>query len=433
MDFGITAAIIAGALLILLLMGLEIGWSIGIVALIGLVFFVDQPVNQLAWSAFRAYNSFTLTALPLFVLMGALIGNSGINEYLFNALDKWIGRLPGGLATSTIVGNALFGAMCGSTIAATATFGKIAFPEMEKRGYDPKLGLSSIAVGSILAPLIPPSILMIIYASWQGLSVVDLFAAGLIPGVILTILFILTIIIRVKLQPSLAPAGAGATWGERLASLVQLLPFMLLIIGVLGVIFGGIMTPTEASAMGAFLSIILTLAYRRLNWAVFKQSLTDAVRVASFGAIIIGMASALTHVFNSAGMTAAATRYLIGLPLGKYGILVLFFVMYLLMGMILDAWSMLFLTFAFVMPVIINLGFNPIWWGVIYVMAGEQSTVTPPFGLSLFVLHSVVPQHSIGTIVRGSLPFLIPVYINVALLVAFPQIALWLPELLHGI
>ena len=424
-------ALVAG-LFVLLVAGLEIGWSVGVIAVIGLLWYVGQPIGQLAESAFVSVNSFTLTALPLFVFMGGILGNTGVNDSLFGAIEKWVGGLPGGLACSVICGNAVFGAMCGSTIAATATFGKIAFPVMEKKNYSPKLALGSIASGTVLAPLIPPSILLIIYGAWQGVSIVDLLAAGLIPGITLTILFILTIIIMVKLNPELAPPAVKYSWRDKMFALIEVLPFTAVIVGVLGAIFGGLMTPTEAAGLGAFLSIVLTIAYRRLTWQIVQQSLLDTVKVTSFSLFIMAMSTLMSHVFNSAGIIPLIKDFVIALPIGKNGIMLLFFVMYFFLGMFFDSWSMLFLTFPFVMPVIVGLDINPIWWGIVYVMAGEQSTITPPFGLSLFVLRGVVPWHSMGTIIRGSLPFLIPIYINVILLFLFPQFALWLPSVLKG-
>ncbi|MCG8638140.1 MAG: TRAP transporter large permease subunit [Desulfobacterales bacterium] len=426
----IIAIVLTGLLFLLLIMGLEIGWSVGIVAVTGLLWYVDQPIGQLAETTFGSLNSFTLTALPLFVFMGGILGNTGVNASLFNAIEKWVGNLPGGLACSVICGNAVFGAMCGSTIAATATFGKIAFPVMEEKKYSPRLALGSIASGTVLAPLIPPSILLILYGSWQGLSIVDLLAAGLIPGITLTLLFIITIIIQVKLNPDLAPERIQYPLKVKLRALVDALPFAGVILGVLGAIFGGLMTPTEAAGLGAFLSLILTIAYRKLTRAILMQSLLDTVKVTSFSLFIMAMSTLISHVFNSAGIIPMIKEFVIDLPIGKYGIMVLFFVMYFFMGMFFDSWSMLFLTFPFVMPVIIGLDINPIWWGIVYVMAGEQSTITPPFGLSLFVLKGVVPWHSMATIIKGSLPFLIPIYLNVLLLFLFPQIALWLPGIL---
>jgi tripartite ATP-independent transporter DctM subunit len=417
-------------LFVLLLMGLEIAWSVGIIALIGLVWYVDQPIGQIAETAWNSLDSFTLTAMPLFIFMGAILGNTGVNERLFNAVDKWLGHLPGGLAISVIGGNGVFGAMCGSTMAATATFGKIAFPVMEERGYDPRLGLGCIAIGEILAPLIPPSIILIIYGAWQGISIVDLLAAGLFPGIMVMILLMITIVIMVRINPALVPPTSKHSWKERCIAALEVIPFAALIVGVLGSIFGGLMTPTEAAALGAFLSLVLTLGYRQLTVKIFVNSLLETVKVTSFSLFIMAMASLISHVFNAAGIIPLVKDFVIALPIGKYGILVLFFVMYFFMGMFFDSWSMLFLTFPFVMPIMTSLGFNLTWWGVVYVLAGGQAAITPPFGLSLFVLHSVVPWHPIGTIVRGALPFLIPIYLSIFILILFPQIALWLPSIL---
>ncbi|MBI4186025.1 MAG: TRAP transporter large permease subunit [Chloroflexi bacterium] len=426
----LTIAALIGILFFLLAIGLEVGWSVGIVALVGMVFVTHQPVTRLAITSWGVLNSFIMTAVPLFILMGALLEASGVADRLFLGLERWIGRFPGGMLTTIIAGNALFGAMSGSSIAAVATFGKTAFPVAEKRGYQPSLTLGSIAAGGMLAPLIPPSILLIIYGGWTGTSVVALLAAGLIPGLTLGILFVVYLVIRVKLNPALTPPPSGATWKERAAALRGIAPSLVIIVGVLGVIFGGIMTPTEAASLGAFLSLLLCLAYRRLNMTTLRESLLETVRVTSMAMFIMAMATSLTYVLNITGISQRVTEYVVALPLGKIGILVLFYLMYLVMGCFFDTWSMLFLTFPFVMPVINALGINPIWWGVVYVLAGEQAVITPPFGLHLFILHNLFPQYSIGTIVRGSLPFLIPLYANVALLMAFPQLALWLPSLL---
>lgn len=426
----IAAIVIVGLLVILLASGLEIAWSLGIVAGVGMMLFLGQPPDDLARIAWTSLNSFLYCAVPLFVFMGAILGNSGVAEQLFFAIEKWVGRLPGGLADTVIVGQALFGAMSGSSLAATATFGKIAVPSMVDRGYAPKLCLGSVAAGAILAPLIPPSLLMIVYGAWQGVSIIKLFAAGIIPGFMLAALYVITIIIWVKINPSLISPPAKVSWGERLGATVRLLPFVGLIVGVLGVIFGGIMTPTEAAAMGAFLALILSLAYRRLNLAILKESLLDSVRVTSFCFFILFAATALSMLLNSTGITPQVKEFIISLGLGRYGILILFLVMYLIMGCFFEAWSMLFLTFPLVMPILLDAGISPVWWGVIYMMAGEQSLITPPFGMGLFVLHNVLPQYPIGTIARGALPFLIPIYINIAILTVFPELVFIVPKLL---
>ncbi|MFO7801433.1 MAG: TRAP transporter large permease [Desulfovermiculus sp.] len=431
MSFEIGFAVFLLAMLIfLLIIGMEIAWSVGIVGTIGLVWYVDQPLEQIASASWSSLNSFTLTAMPLFIFMGSILGNSGVNERLFNAIDKWIGHLPGGLANSVIAGNAIFGAMCGSTMAATATFGKIAYPEMERRQYSAKFALGSIAAGTVLAPLIPPSIILILYGAWQGESIVDLLAAGIIPGVTLTVLLLAVIMVWNKLDPSVTPDVVRRSWSERMKALAEVTPFISLIVGILGAIFLGIMTATEAASLGAFLSLILTIAYKRLNLEIVHRSLLDTLRVTSFALFIMAMSTLLSHVFNSAGIIPLLKDFVLGLGIGKYGILVGFFLMYLVLGMFFDSWSMLFLTFPFVMPVIIGLGIDPVWWGIVYVLAGEQSTITPPFGLTLFVLRGVIPWQPMGTVVKGALPFFIAIYSTIFLLFLFPQMALWLPSII---
>ena len=419
---------IAVLLAFLMLIGLEIGWSLGVAATVGLVFYVDQPLSILGDIAFSAVNSFTLTAMALFILMGSILGNTGINRKMFNAIEKWVGGLPGGLACAVIFGNAVFGAMCGSVIAATATFGKLAYPVMEEREYSPRLALGSIASGTILSPLIPPSLLLIIYGAWQGLSIVDLLSAGVVPGILLTVLLIITVLVWAKVNPESAPPVQQHTMQEKIGAIVDILPFVGLIAAVLGSIFSGIMTPTEASALGVLFSFLLTVYYKCMNWKIFKVCLMETVKVSAFSLMIMAMANVLTHVYNSAGIILMLKDVIMGLPVGRTGILLLLVGMYLVMGTFLGSWTMLFLTFPFVIPILEAMDVNLIWWGIIYVLAAEQSSLTPPFGLTLFVLKNVVPKHSIATIFMGCLPFLIPIYITVILLFFFPEIVMWLPN-----
>lgn len=430
MNFELTAAVVLiGTLIVLLATGLELIVAFGLTATIGLVFFWASPPYQLAWTVWDQLNVHTLTAVPLFIFMGAILGNTGVCRYLFDAVNSWSGRLPGSLALSSIVAQGIFGAMCGSTMATAATFTTIVFPEMERKSYDARLGLGSIAVGGILAPLIPPSIIMIIYGAWQGISVIRLFAAGVIPGIILATLYIITILIWVKLNPSLAPIPNRSTWREKFTALCNLIPWFALIATVLGVIFTGIMTPTEAAAGGAFLSIIISLGYRELNWAIFKQSYLDAVRITAMVMIIFGFTVVLSCIFQKLGVIQVFGHFFLNLPFGRNGILALLFLMYLFLGMWFESWGMMLLTFPFVMPVILGLGINPVWWGVFYVVVGEFSVVTPPFGLSLFVIQGISGK-PMETIVYGALRFVGCIITLEVLLVAFPEIALWLPGIL---
>ncbi|MDP2930930.1 MAG: TRAP transporter large permease subunit [Chloroflexota bacterium] len=424
-------AILVGGVLILLFMGMEIAFAFGIMGSIGLLLFLSQPQSQMAWTTWGTLNVAELTAAPLFIFMGTVLANSGIVRSLFDAANKWIGGLPGGLASSVVVANAIFGAMSGSNVAAVAIFGKAAFPEMERLGYDPRLALGTIAISGTLAVLIPPSLIMIIYGGWEQVSVVRLFAAGIIPGLLLALLLVLTVIVRVVITPSLAPKPVSYSWRERFTALKQLLPWFGLIAITLGVIFGGIMTATEAASLGAFLSVVLAFGYRQMNWGVLKASFLDAAKVTAMVMIIVSMAKVLAFVLQKMGVAETVSDWVINLPFGTYGILVAIYVLYIILGCFFDSISMMVLTLPFVMPVIIHLGFSPIWFGIVYVVLAEMGMVTPPFGLNLFVLHGTVPKYDVMTIAYGSLPFLIPVLVLIGIMTIWPNIVLWVPSILY--
>ncbi len=423
--------ILLGGLVLLLAFGVEIAPAMGIMAGLGLLLFVKQPWDYFPRAAFEIMNSFTFTAIPLFVFMGAIYSNTGIIGSLFQGAEKMFGALPGSLASAVIVANAIFGAISGSSLAAVATFGKICFPEMEKAGYDAKLSLGSIAISGTLSVLIPPSVILIVYGGWQDVSVARLFAGGIIPGIILATLFILTVTIMVIRKPNLARSKPRSTLRERLRALFDLLPFLGVIVLVLGTIFGGIMTPTESAALGAFLSLILAFLYRRMTFRALKESMWTAVTITSMIAFVLFTARMLGQVFQYIGLTEAFSDFMMALPLSKYSLFAVICVMYLILGCFFDALSMLVLTLPFVAPIIKNLGFDVIWFGVTYVVLAEIGLVTPPYGLNLFVLKGVVPKYEITTIFLGTVPFLIPTLILVVLLVMFPELVLWFPRILY--
>jgi len=328
--------------------------------------------------------------------------------------------------------NAIFGAISGSSLAAVATFGKICFPEMEKAGYNAKLSLGAIAISGTLSVLIPPSVILIVYGGWQDVSVARLFAGGIIPGIILTLLLICTVTIMVIRNPHLAPATKiKFATREKLKATLELLPFLGVIALVLGTIFGGIMTPTESASLGALLSVVLALLYRRMTFRAFKESMWTAVNITSMIAFVLFTARMLGQVFQYIGLTEAFSTFMMSLPLSKYALFAVICLMYIILGCFFDALSMLVLTIPFVAPIINNLGFDPIWFGVTYVVLAEIGLVTPPYGLNLFVLKGVVPKYEITTIFWGTLPFLIPTFVLVVLLVIFPELALWFPSLLY--
>jgi C4-dicarboxylate transporter, DctM subunit len=426
--------VVLGGLVLLLALGIEIAPAMGIVAGIGLLFFAHQPLDYFARAAFEIMNSFTFTAIPLFVFMGTIYANTGIVSGLFRGAEKMFGSLPGSLASAMIVANAIFGAISGSSLAATATFGRICFPEMEKAGYDTKMSLGAIAISGTLSVLIPPSLIMIVYGGWQDVSVARLFAGGVIPGIILTIFFVMTVTIMVLLNPKLAPQASirKYTAREKLTAIWDIFPFLVVILLVLGTTFTGIMTPTESASLGAFLSIVLAVIFRKMTYRALKESMLSAVNISAMIAFVLFTARMLGQVFQYIGLTEATSVYMMNMGLGKYATLAIICVLYLILGCFFDSLSMLVLTLPFVAPIIKNMGFDFIWFGVLYVVLAEIGLITPPFGLNLFVLKGVVPKYEITYIFAGTLPFLIPTCILMVLMIIFPDLVLWLPRVLYA-
>lgn len=422
-----------GGMVVLLALGVEIAPAMGIVAGMGLIFFVHQPMDYFARAAFEIMNSFTFTAIPLFVFMGTIYATTGIVGGLFRGAEKIFGTLPGSLASAMIVANAIFGAISGSSLAAAATFGRICFPEMEKAGYDARMSLGAIAISGTLSVLIPPSLIMIVYGGWQDVSVARLFAGGVVPGILLASFFILTVTILVLHNPRLAPRTTRRiSLKEKLTAIWDLLPFIVVITLVLGTTFTGIMTPTESASLGAFLSIVLALLFRQMTYRALKESMLSAVNISAMIAFVLFTARMLGQVFQYIGLTEATAALMTGLDLNRYTVLMIICVLYIGLGCFFDSLSMLVLTLPFVAPIIKSLGFDFIWFGVLYVVLTEIGLVTPPFGLNLFVLKGVVPKYEITYIFAGTAPFLIPTFLLIVLMVVFPDLVLWFPNWIYA-
>jgi len=430
MDPELLTGLLIGGLLLMLALGMEIGAAMGVAAMVGLLC-VDKPIVQLAWTSWESLNSFTLLAMPVFIFMGAVFSGSGAVHLLFAALDKWLGWLPGGLAAVVVAANGVFGAISGSSVAAAATFSMIAYPEMERRGYDSKLSLGAIAVGGTLSVLVPPSLILIVYGSWENVSVAKLFAAAMIPGILLMLMLMMTVVVMVKLRPEIAPPSTPASWKERFAAVKDLIPWLVVIVIVMGSIFGGLMTPTEASSLGAFMALGIAWYYGSLSYKMVRDAALSAARVTAMIAYIIFAGHLLSFVFQDIGATAKLSEAVLGMDLGKYGTMLAIVVLYLILGMFFDSMAMMLLTLSFVMPVIMKLGYDPVWWGVTFVLLAEIGLVTPPFGLNLFTIQGVLPKFSVTYIARASLPFLAVMLLMIAILIFFPEVALWLPNRLY--
>jgi len=426
-----TAAIISVVLLIFLfLLRMPVAYVMALVGFIGLCYIVSVPAgfHMLANDFWVMLSSYSLTVIPMFIFMGAVAFYSGMSHRLYDTAYKFIGQQRGGLALTTIVACAGFGAMCGSTNAEAAAMGKVALPEMKRYNYDSSLSTGCVAAAGSLAILIPPSTILIIYGIMTEESIGKLFAAGILPGLLLTILFGVTIYILCWFKPSLAPAGARATWKERIISLSGVIEMLLLFGLVMGGLFVGWFTPTEAGAAGAAGALIIALVRRRLSWRGFLDSLADTTRITAMVFLIITGATIFGHFMAVTRVPFELSEWIGGLDVSPNAIMGFIIFGYLILGCFMDSLAMVTLTIPILYPLVLSLGFNGIWFGVIIVLVAEMGAITPPVGINVYVIKGVVPDVPLETIFKGIFPFLGAIIVCAAILVAFPQIALFLPS-----
>ena len=410
--------------------GLWIGTALGITGLIGLTLLKGTSIwpslGEIFWNI---SNSFTLTAVPLFVFMGTIILKSGVSRRFYKGISNWLRPIPGGLLHSNIVACAIFAAVSGSSTATAMAIGTVAIPEMRSRGYDDATLLGSLAAGGCLGILIPPSIPMVIYGSIVQESIADLFMAGFLPGILLSLLFIVYIFIRVILNPKLAPREENrASAVELLKSTVDIWPIALLIFLIIGGIYFGIVTPTEAAAVGCGASVLLGLFYRELTWKAFWEALSDAVAANCVVMFIIVGAQVFTFAIVSAGIHRHLSQFIIAAQIQEWQFMLILVIMYGLMGCFIDGISMMLLTIPTIYPTIKALGIDGVWFGVFLVLMIEWGQITPPVGLNLFAIQAISGGRSLSYIVRAALPFCLPILITFVLIYLFPSIALYLPS-----
>ena len=423
--------ILAILLMILLtFLGVPIALALLAIGAVGNIYLLGLPqtamqIHMITW---ETGTNFLLIAVPLFVFMGQLVYHTKIASDLYDFVHKWFGRLPGGLAVTGVFTSAGFGAVTGSSVAAIATMGIMVMPEMRKYNYNLRLATGSLASAGTLAIMIPPSIPMVIYGVWTETSIGKLFIAGVVPGILLAVGFCGMIVARCLLNPKLGPAGPKYSWNERLSALTKLLPTTIIFIIVLGGIYGGIFTPTEASAIGAVGVLAVALVMRRLTLERLKESLWQTGEISTMiYAILIGGVM-FSRLLVQTDVTPALVNYIASLQTSPYNILFLFSIMFLLLGAVLDTFGMLILTLPLVFPICRNLGFDPVWFGIYMTVMMEIAMLTPPIGLNVFVMQRVTPEVPLSEIFRGVLPFVIVCLILVVLIAALPQLALWLPS-----
>jgi tripartite ATP-independent transporter DctM subunit len=373
-------------------------------------------------------NSFTLIAVPLFVLMGEIIVRSGVSPRFYRGLARLIGGMRGGLAQSNIVGCAIFAAISGSSTATAMTIGTVALPEMRKRGYSDDLTLGTLAGGGCLGILIPPSIPLVIYATVVQESLIDLFMAGVVPGILLAILFMIYVRVLVALRPHLAPDLRDRMGMGIMLALVNCIPVAALILAVIGGMYFGIVTPTEAGALGCALALLLSLLHRELTWAAFRDALASTVITTAVVIFIMMNSQVLSYALTVSGIGAALSGGLKAMQLDPFLFFCCLVLLYAILGMFIDGISMMLLTVPVLFPAIVAAGFDLVWFGVVIVVLIELGQLTPPMGLNLFAIQSIAGKVPLGRIAWSSAPYALIITAFCLLLYAAPDIALWLPR-----
>lgn len=422
---------------ILLATGMPIAFALGGSALLFMLFNDGwRSLTFLTETVFSGLNDFTLASIPMFVIMGAAVASSRAGSDLYEALARWLYRVPGSLVISNIGACALFAALTGSSPATCAAIGKIGIPEMRRRGYDDDLATGSIAAGGTLGILIPPSITMILYGIASETSIGRLFIAGIIPGLMLTALFIawaLFLSWRRGMHKKILMASKRFTLAQRLELLPRLLPLLAVVVGVIYALYGGIATPSEAAGVGAVLSLTMVIVIYRIwrikdIWAIMR----DALRESGMLLMIIGMSVLFGYVLSSMMVTQSIANSIADMQVNKWVLLLAVNALLLVAGCFLPPAAIILMTTPIILPVITRAGFDPIWFGVVLTINMELGLITPPVGLNLFVINGITPDISLGTILRGTLPFMLCMVLAILILSVFPGLATWLPQLMMG-
>ena len=417
------------ALFALMLLRVPVGMAMGLVGVCGYSYMAGSgpALKLIGQTSMRTVTDYTFGVIPMFMLMGAFVSVSGVSRELFRAANAFIGHLRGGLGMATVIACGGFAAICGSSVATAATFSSVAYPEMRRFGYPQSFSTGVIAAGGTLGAMLPPSTVLAVYAILTQQDIGKLFMAGIIPGLLAMAMYVLTISVIVRVKPDWLPRGPATTWAQRFAGLKDVWAPLLLFVFVIGGLYGGFFTPTEAGGVGATGAFLLGVLRGKLDRKGILEALLSATRTSAavftvlIGALIFGYFLTITQTPQK------LTGFLTELGLGPYGVLALIMLMYLVLGCLMDAMAMIILTVPIIFPVIVQLGFDPIWFGIIIVMTVELGLIHPPVGMNVFVIKSVVHDVSFTTIFKGVIPFVLTDLLRLLILIAFPMIALWLP------
>lgn len=413
--------------------------SVPIAAVMGVLglalnqFYSSMPLylamGEILWNASSEY---ILIAIPLFVMLGEILLRSGIAERVYNAIAQWLSWLPGGLMHANIGTCTMFAATSGSSVATAATVGVVALPQIARRKYNERLFLGTLAAGGTLGILIPPSINFILYGLLTNTSVPRLYLAGMIPGIALAAMFMLFVLISCLLVPAKGGVKLETTWRQRIVALKDLVAPLFIFLVVVGSIYAGWATPTEAASLGVIAAIALAAWERTLSVAMMRAALEGTMRTTAMIMLIIMAAQFLNFVLASIGLTDGMGKAIESLGLGKYGTLILIVVFYLILGCFMETISMMILTTPFIYPIVSNLGWDPIWWGIVLTILIEAALITPPVGLNLYVVQGMRERGSIADVIWGSLPFVALMMLLIGALMVIPDLALWLPRMVMG-
>jgi tripartite ATP-independent transporter DctM subunit len=413
--------------------GLEIGFSMAIVGFVGfcIITSVNAGLNLIAKDIFDVFSTYSLTVIPLFIFMGQLAANSGIGGKLYDSAFRFIGHIPGGLAMATVIGCTFFGAICGSTTATAATFSSVSVPEMRRFKYSDKLIGGSIASSGGIGIMIPPSVIFIVYGIFTQQSIGRLFMAGVIPGLMICSFFILSIFFWCLKDPTLGPKGEKSTWKQRFKSLPGAIEIIIIFIVVMGGMMKGFFTPTEGGAIGAFATLVLTMITRSITLKEVGKSILETLISSCMIMVIVAGATIFGHFLAVSTIPFKVAESVGALALPHNLIMAIILFIYLLGGCVIDALALIILTIPIFFPVIIQLGFDPIWFGVIIVLITMMGVITPPVGMNSYVV-SGISKIALGDVFKGVWPFLISLCVAAIMLIAFPSIATFLPYYIMG-
>jgi C4-dicarboxylate transporter, DctM subunit len=388
-------------------------------------------LGLLARDIYDAFSAYGLTVIPLFILMGQFAFNAGISRKLYDTAYKFFGHTRGGLAMATVCACTAFGAVCGSSPATAATMATVGMPEMKRYGYGDELASGSVAAGGSLGMLMPPSVVLIVYGILTEQSIGQLFIAGIIPAIFITICFIVAIVLYSMLRPEQSPKGQRFSWRERILSIKDMGETMTVFVLVMGGLFLGWFTPTEAGGAGAFGVLLVALIRRQMTWSGFVKSLYETLRTSSMVMLLIAGAVVFGHFLAVTRIPFEVASWVEGMALPPFAIVGMIVLVYLIGGCFIDALALIMLTIPIFYPIIQNLGYNPIWFGIIIVLVTQMGVITPPVGINVYVVNGVAPDVKLESIFKGVMPFLIALILGTAVLVAFPQLVLWLPFLMY--